>query len=336
MKKKLLIFTVLMTMAFAVACADEGDYYDGFKTAEDLEGEKGEPVPAGGKYTKSSTGKVIFEGENMPETAADGDVYEQGDYVYTMMAEGWTVTLNKTVDKTRDSFNDIIDTIANCPIINITDLYKGCTGLLKSPKIPDSVKVMDHAFDGCTALTEAPALPANVESIQYTFYDCKSITAGPTIPNTVKDLKYTFYGCSSLKEAPAIPDNITNIIYAFNGCSSLTKAPKMPPKLKIMGYAFCDCTSLVEAPEVPETVTDMAGVFKNCTSLVKGPRIPANVKYLSDTFNSCTSLTGTLVIDGTASDNAGCFRLVNFKAQGLEVTGAATNIDKLLRTGIME
>ena len=89
----------------------------------------------------------------------------------------------------------------------------------------------------------------------------------------------------------------------------------MPPKLKVMGYAFCDCTSLLEAPEVPETVTDMAGAFKNCTSLVKGPYIPASVKYLTDTFNSCTSLTGTLVIDGTASDNAGSFRLVNIKAQ---------------------
>ena len=80
----------------------------------------------------------------------------------------------------------------------------------------------------------------------------------------------------------------------------------------------------------------MSGAFKNCTSMTKAPSIPAGVQYLTDTFNSCTSLTGTLVIDSNASNRAGCFRLVNFTAQGLEVTGASTVIDKLLATGIVE
>ena len=330
MKKKILVLMSLFVMATtAVACSKQGDYYEGF-ISED-EG-KGAPVPAGAEYARKN--KIYTPGQNMPGSAIAGDVYKHGDYVYTMKSDGWSVALQDNVDKTKASFGEIEEEIANSPVVDLSDLFKGCTNMTVSPAIPASVKVMNNTFYDCESLLEAPEFPKKTESVQYTFYNCKSMTKGTAIPEGVKDIKYIYYGCASLTELPAIPESVTAMTYAFTGCASATTAPKLPSKAKLIGFCFSDCTSLIEGPEIPETVTDMSGVFKNCTSLKTAPRIPANVDYLTDTFNSCTSLTGTLVIDCNASNRAGCFRLVNFKEQGLTITGSSTVIDKLMATGI--
>lgn len=333
MKKKIFIFMTFLTMTFtAVACSKQGDYYEGFVTDQD-EG-KGDKIPSGGQYVRKT--KTYIAGQNMPGTAKEGDIYTYGDYTYTMKADGWSVVLEKSIDKNRESYGEILEEIASSPVVDLTDLFKDCVNMTTSPKIPSSATKLNNTFYNCTALTEAPELPATVETVQYTFYDCKSMTKATALPDGLTDIKYVFYGCSALTELPAIPDSVTAMTYAFAGCSSVTTAPKLPSKAKLIGFCFSDCTSLLEGPEIPETVTDMSGVFKNCTSLKTAPRIPASVDYLTDTFNSCTSLTGTLVIDCNASNRAGCFRLVNFKEQGLTITGSSTVIDKLMATGIVK
>lgn len=336
MKKRLLIFTILMTMIFVVACAEEGDYYDGFITEEDDGAENGEAVPAGGKYVRKSTGKIYSEGQNMPETAENGDTYSYGDYVYTMNVEGWKVAFNDTIDRTRTSYEEMIETIAGYPIIDLSELYKGCTNMTVSPKIPSTVKSMNNTFYECSALVETPELPSTVENLQYTFYGCKSLTKAPVLPNGIKVIKYVLYECSSLSELPEIPASVTNIQYAFYGCTGITKSPKLPDNMLVMGHAFEGCVGLVEAPVIPETVTDVEAAFKNCTGLKTATAIPEKVKFFGETFYGCTSLTGTVVINTNTTYRGGCFGLVNFKAQGLEVTGSSKEIDKMMQTGIIE
>ncbi|MEE1516993.1 MAG: leucine-rich repeat domain-containing protein [Lachnospiraceae bacterium] len=336
MKKKLLIFTVLMTMAFAVACADEGDYYDGFLSEKEEAIEEGDSIPAGGQYTRKNTGKIYTEGQKMPKTAENGDVYSYGDYVYTMKTDGWGVTLNSNVDKTEDSFEDMLELIAEYPIVDLADLYKGCTNMTASPKIPSTVKVMTNTFYECAALATAPELPAGVEDIQYTFYGCTSLTKAPVIPDGVKLLKYTFHGCVNLTEVPELPSSITNMAYTFCGCTSLSQPPKTPEKLITMGHTYEGCVKIVNAPEIPETVTDLEATFKNCTGLKTATPIPEKVKFFIETFYGCTSLTGTVVINTNTTYRTNCFTLVNFKQQGIEVTGSSNAIDKFMESGILE
>lgn len=311
MKKKLLFLLLCFTMIFVVACSEEGDYYDGFKVDNSVK-EDGDSIPSGGEYTKKATKAVYTSGQNMPEKAAMGDTYKYGDYTYTMRKDGWSVALSEGTDKAKEAYGEILETIASFPIIDLNDLFKECTNMKTAPKLPDTVQTMSNTFYGCAALEEIEAFPSSLEKMQYVCYDC-----------------------TSLKELPDVPASVNNMQYAFSGCSSITKAPKLPDGLTILSYAFDRCSSLLETPEIPATVKDMAGAFKSCTSLVKATEIPVSVEYLTDTFNGCTSLTGTVVINANPGNRAGCFASVNFAAQGLEVTGASTMIDKLMQTGIV-
>ena len=312
MNKKILFLLLCFIMVFGVACSAEGDYYDGFIVKDDVK-ETGDKIPSGGQYIKKATKSVYEAGQNMPEKAAMGDVYKYGDYVYTMRKDGWAVVLGESVEKTKESYGEIMAEIAGYPILDLNDLFKGCTNMKTAPELPDTVTEMNYTFYECAALEEVSKLPSGLVSLQY-----------------------IFSGCTSLKEAPEIPTGITNMKYAFSGCTSLTKAPKLPENLKIVSYAFEGCTGITESPDIPVTVTDMAGIFKDCTGLLKGPTVPENVDYLTDAFRNCTSLTGTLVINANPSNNASCFMSVNFAAQGLEVTGTSKMIERLMKTGIVE
>lgn len=313
MKKKLLFLLMCFTMIFVVACSEEGDYYDGFLVKEEVVKENGDPVPAGGQYIKKATNATYTQGQNMPEEASIGDKYIYGDYVYTMKKNGWNVALNDTTDKTKTSFEDILESIAGTAIVDLNDLFKGCANMTASPKLPSTVQTMNNTFYECTALAEAPVLPASLEIMQS-----------------------TFYGCTSLTEAPEIPSGVTNIKCAFQSCTSLVKASKLPSKLNAMSATFKDCKSLLEAPEIPASVTDLAETFRNCESMTKGSAIPENVKFFTDTYNGCISLTGSIDISTSTSYISGCFTKVNFAAQGLELTGSSTMLDQLLHTGIAQ
>ena len=310
MKRRLTFLMLCITMMFLVACSAEGDYYDGFRVDNNVK-EDGEEIPTGGEYTKFATKATYKGGQNMPETAEMGDIYKYGDYTYTMGVDGWRVEL--TADKTLEAYSDLLETIAGFPITDITDLYKGCANMKTSPKLPDSIVTMNYAFNGCTALTSAPEFPKSVKNIQYVFYECPNIT-----------------------NAPDIPEAVVNMKYAFSGCTNIKNTPKLSSGMKVMTNAFEGCIYITDMPEIPATVTDLSCTFKGCTSLVNTTVIPEAVDYLTDTFNGCTSLTGTLEINAKASNRAGCFAGVNFKAQGLEVTGTCKHIDKLLKTGIVE
>lgn len=308
MKKRLLFILLCFAMLFTVACASEGDYYAGFLVDTSIQ-EDGAEIPAGGEYFKQSTKATYKAGQNMPETAENGDTYTIGDYIYTMKTDGWSVSL--AGDKTKEAYDEILENIANFPITDLTELYKGCTNLKTSPKIPDTVNTLNYTFNGCTSLTDAPQLPSSAKYMYYTFYEC-----------------------SALVNATDIPAGVTNMKYAFSCCTSLTKAPKLPDGVKVLTNSF-EKTAIVVAPEIPATVTDLSATFMNCTQLTTVSTIPEKVDYLADTFRGCTSLTGTIVINANPSNRGGCFGGVNFAEQGIELTGSSTMLDKILATGVV-
>lgn len=334
MKRKFLTVAMLVTMmAVATACGDDEAGKTNNKKQEQY---KGEEIPKGGKYVVKKTKKTLKAGTNMPEKPGTGDTFTYGDYIYTMGSDGWAVKVKVEDFATRTTFGEIEETVGGAPVLDLSELFKGCGAMTESPVLPSTAVILTKAFEGCTSLKTAPVLPESVTNMQYAFSECKSLVKAPTIPDSVTSLTYTFNKCEALTEIPILPASVTNLQYTFNGCKSLVKAPAIPENVKSLNHTFSDCTSLTEAPVIPGKVMDMAGTFMNCSSLTTAPVIPESVKYVADTFNSCTSLTGQVEFNCNPTERAACFRNVDFKKQNLELTGTSNALDRLMQTGIYE
>ena len=186
-------------------------------------------IPAGGIYTIASTSEVLREGDAFPETVGDGDVYTFGDYEYkynyswldTWRLEwiniseqnGWGVHV---IDTTKDKYDNILNSIARCPITCMSYAYIQCTKLVSAPKIPENVNNMNHAFCGCSSLKNAPKIPEGVQNLNQAFHMCTSLHTAPVIPKNVTDLNFTFCGCTVLTGMVTINANeLTAITRCF-------------------------------------------------------------------------------------------------------------------------
>lgn len=96
--------------------------------------------------------------------------------------------------------------------------FRGCTGLITSPKIiPANTKSGSHGlmFSGCTSLISAPELPqTTLESSCYLsmFANCTSLTTAPELPAGI--LKSTCYysmfdGCTNLNYIKCLATDIS-------------------------------------------------------------------------------------------------------------------------------
>ena len=190
-------------------------------------------IPDGATYTPNGGTALVGDGTNtFPDTPADGDEYEEGDYIYKYnyyycfsswssnpSQNGWGV---KAKDTSKTTYGTILSEIAGRPITDMSYTFYNCTSLTAAPTIPNSVTNMFYTFYNCTSLTTAPTIPNSVTNMNSTFEGCSSLAAAPTIPNSVTKMTNTFWGCTSLTTAPAIPDSVTKMNYTFAGCTYLT------------------------------------------------------------------------------------------------------------------
>ena len=255
-------------------------------------------VPEGCTYT--SAGVSCTE---MPFAPAEGDVYKEGDYVYTYGYYNGTLTWNaQTVDRTKSSYGIILSKIAGKPVTTMYSTFEECGSLTTAPTIPDGVTNMDSTFRGCSSLTTAPTIPDGVTNMESTFRGCSSLTTAPTIPDNVTNMDHTFSGCTSLTTAPTIPDGVTDMGNTFSKCTGLTTAPVIPDSVTTMSCTFNGCTGLTTAPTIPNSVTNMSNTFDGCTGLTTAPTIPNGVTNMKNTFYGCTSLTSAPVIPGSVTN----------------------------------
>ena len=337
-------------------------------------------VPDGGKYyigvTTKETGnyagatKTYNAGEELPcgYVPSVYDVFVFGDYEYRYglrylnLSSGWARASAggqwgvKVLDTSKISYGEILESILNRHITDMTNTFKDCKLLIAAPAIPNNVIEIKDTFNNCTSLIQAPVIPNNIKRIAQTFFDCTSLTQAPIIPNGAEYIYGAFWGCTSLTEAPVIPNTVTDISYTFNECTSLTEAPEIPNSVKKMNSTFQDCTSLTNAPTIPSSVTDMQGTFMGCTYLKTAPVIPSSVTNLSSTFSDCISLTQAPVIPNSVTNMYGtfwdcksltgkveinanptkykyCFENLNFRTQEIKLTGTLTMLDTLGGTG---
>ena len=318
-------------------------------------------VPNDGTYTMKS-GATYTAGQELPcgYNAVSGDVYVDKYYTYSCLGSCWRV---RVLDKTKTSYGEIYESIANKPIEMMDNTFKDCESLIVSPVIPSRVTDMSHTFENCTSLTTAPIIPSRVTQMYQTFYKCTSLKISPAIPNrvsnmycafgnctslttppnmsnatNVSNMHQTFVNCTSLTTCPNISNSnkITNMQGTFQGCTSLTTPPpEIPSRVTNMYQTFSSCTSLTTPPDMSKatSVTDMRMTFYKCISLKATPVIPNSVTKMSSTFENCTSLTGTIEINANPTSYSSCFSGVKFISQGITLTGSSTMLDTLKATG---
>ena len=267
-------------------------------------------VPEGGTYNMNTAvnGKSVYTaGEALPKhyEAKYNDTYEDGEYKYLCYnGRGWSA---RVIDTSKESYNEMLEMIANKPITDTSVTFYNCRNLLKSPTIPDSVTNMWGTFANCVSLTTAPKIPDSVTDMFGTFSDCRSLKIAPKIPDTVTDMTCTFSNCTSLTMAPILPSNLNKM--GTDGDSVWTSSPTFGYLVSFDIGIFYNCTSLntyensadengdFSNYKIPETVTNMHHSFSSCTNIKTAPSIPQNVQDLGRTFMNCYNISGTLIVN---------------------------------------
>ena len=169
---------------------------------------KSNVIPKGGKYIQCREHEfsvktlqeeqikndIIFtEGQEFP-AIKHGDIFILGDYEYRYNEKhGWDV---KVLNNLLESYEEIIAVINGKKLKIMTETFRDCYLMKKSPKIPPSVIEMYATFSGCSKLKVAPEIPQGIKSMVLTFDNCFSLLEPPVIPDTVKDITQCFNNCN--------------------------------------------------------------------------------------------------------------------------------------------
>lgn len=221
------------------------------------------------------------------------------------------------------------------PQFAFASLFKNCTGLVKSPRLPSTTLgdyCYDSMFQGCASLLETPTLPATTLAkycYSNMFSGCTSITEASQLPALEMQngcYMQMFRGCTNLVTPPALPAEVlADQCYhgMFYNCTSLSVAPSLPATNLAHAcyrYMFNGCTNLVTPPALPATtlaVNCYFSMFYGCTSLTVAPDLLAlglvSGCYVS-MFDSCYNLSYIKALFVTTPNNLttlGWVRLVS-------------------------
>lgn len=206
----------------------------------------------------------------MGAVAAAPNKITKGDLIYTVNADGQSVTVSGTSGKPTQL------TIES----SISDKDKNYT----------VTKIATWAFNACNTLTEV-TLPNTVDEIGYqAFFKCSNLTKVIIPEGVTKIGQAAFYGCSQLTSI-TIPSTITNMDTAFSGNTALSHVTLTNGISKISSNAFERCTGLTEV-EIPASVDQICPfAFNGCTNL-KRVLLEKNIKTINvNAFKDCTNLS---------------------------------------------
>ena len=150
-------------------------------------------IPEGGYYTSSDNDSYI-EGDRFPEPE-EGDVFEYGEYIYTYHSAGdydyagWYVKAAKTSKK---HYGEILDKIGKTPVVSMDGCFDGCSEMIDSPYIPESILSINGAFRNCVNLESAPVIPKNTADIEEAFAGCASLSGKVTVNGEPENFENCF------------------------------------------------------------------------------------------------------------------------------------------------
>lgn len=251
--KRLLVYFMVLVLAFGMtACKNNTENGGNKESSQIVSSEKNDvnsnnvvivakmvaegTIPKGCKYT-AEDGKVYNEGDKFPSKLSDGDMFEDGSYIYKYnyvadsfagkdpwiqiksMPRGWGVYV---AEKNRISYRNMYSVINGGRVTNIYNTFEMCSLLEKAPKLSEYAENLNFAFMACSSLTEAPEIPLTVKDMRSTFVYCEKLEKAPKIPEGVVDMSETFSGCTALKSVENIPSTVKDLNFVFANCTNLS------------------------------------------------------------------------------------------------------------------
>ncbi len=180
-------------------------------------------------------GNIVFADANVKAICvANWDTNGDGELSYVeaaSVAALGQVFLNKTEITTFDE----LQYFTGLSSISIYAFY-GCSGLIRLPVIPASVKSIDYmAFAECTGLSGELIIPNTVTSIgDMAFNNCTGLINSLIIGDSVTTIgENAFYGCTGLTGTLIIGNSVTSIgraaFYYCSGITSMAVFAETPP-----------------------------------------------------------------------------------------------------------
>lgn len=189
------------------------------------------------------------------------------------------------------SYGTPLKYISNFPsaLTNLQQAFINDLALVELPSIPNTVKILDQAFQGCTKFNQQldlSNLNLNDGGIENLFNGCTSLTYTPILPSNYTGTLQGAFQNTKITTAPVLPDGVTSLENTFNGCTELTTVGNIPSSCNTFKLTFVNCSKLISVPQEGWN-GNMYQTFASCTSL--------NQKFI---INSATSLSWTFAGSG--------------------------------------
>lgn len=207
----------------------------------------------------------------MGAVAAAPNKIPQGNLIYTVNADGESVTVSGTSGKPTQLTIGSSISEGNGKSYTVTKIGMGAfnnvRNTLTEVTLPPTLdEIEDSAFFKCSSLTEI-TIPEGVTKIgTNAFYGCSQLTS-ITIPSTIKNMDAAFPSNPRLSQV-----TLTNGIYrisssAFKDCTGLTEIKVPTSVYEICSDAFNGCTGLTSVTLEKGINIINRNAFKDCTEL---------------------------------------------------------------------
>ena len=141
-----------------------------------------------------------------------------GDYKYTGYDDAWATV--KVVDTGKTSYGEILSEVeiegVECIVTNMEYCFAGCSDMIMSPNIPNTIGAMAFAFSNCISLvTPPPHIPSSVLYMEYCFNNCRAIKGQMFVSNSPKRYSDIFYGAAASGEKLIIRPTSLDIVSSW-------------------------------------------------------------------------------------------------------------------------
>ena len=244
-------------------------------------------------------------------SASAEDTLAEGDWTYSVNADGETVTITKY--NGTDDIVDIPTTLGGKTVTKIGEsAFENCKSLT-SVTIPNGLTTIgSRAFCNCTLLTSV-TIPEGVTTIARNSFSGTSLTS-VSIPDSVTTIgDGAFSECTSLENITVGENNtnyssINGVLFnsdkselVFYPVGKKDKSYTIPNSVTTIGLcAFANCKFLTSVVIPNSVITIGIDAFYGCTSLTS-VTIPDSVTIIDDcAFYICTSLESITVGENNA------------------------------------